>query len=92
MELSGMMELAGKAFAFGDIGPDTAKFLLAWFMVKGTIKGHLSSIEGSLKSITSKIGDLKDSMEKMETAHARRLDNLEIEVKSLKEKDDGKTV
>lgn len=92
MEVSGLMEMAGKAFVFGDIGPDTAKFLLAWFMVKGTIKGHLSSIEGSLKSITSKIGDLKDSMEKMETAYASRLDNLETEVRNLKEKDDGKTV
>ncbi len=92
MEVSGLMEMAGKAFVFGDIGPDTAKFLLAWFMVKGTIKGHFSSVETSLKALTSKIGDLKDSMEKMETAHARRLDNLETEVKSLKENHNGKTV
>lgn len=77
--------MASKAFTVGDIGPDMGKFLLAWFIVKGTIKGHFKAVEDGLTSLTSGVKELKIAVESMELAHTRRLDNLELEVRNLKE-------
>lgn len=84
MEWSQMLELASKGFTAGDIGPDMAKFLLAWFIVKGTIKNHFKAVETGLAALTGVVGDLKNSVEKMELAHSARLDNVESEIKYLK--------
>lgn len=68
------------------IGEKLTTFMVAWYFVRKTIKGHFSAIEKSLEKINDNLGDLKDTMEDLEASHSVRLEALEEDVKSLKER------
>lgn len=66
------------------LGEKITTFMVAWYFVRKTIKGHFSAIETALKNINLSVGELKTAMTNVETAHAARLQKLETEVEDLK--------
>lgn len=67
------------------IGEKLTTFLIAWYFVRKTIKGHFTAIEGSLEKINDNLTDLKDTVSDLEASHNDRLEAVEKDVKQLKE-------
>ena len=74
---------AGEAFK-SDLGQKVFIFLMAWWVVKGTIKGHFEKIETGLNSVAQNVNMLKETMEGIEQSHSVRICKLESVVDQLK--------
>lgn len=66
------------------LGEKITTFMVAWYFVRKTIKGHFTAIEGALSNLNTSISDLRKAMLEVETAHSSRLNRLETEVENLK--------
>ena len=70
-----------------DLGQKIIVFFFAWWMVKGTIKGHLNKIESGLQLVATNVNSLKDSIE----GHNDRIVKVETDIKHLHGKVDSFT-
>ena len=62
-----------------DLGQKILVFLVAWWMVKGTIKRHLEKIEEGLQLVATNVNSLKDSID----GHNARIVKIETDLKKL---------
>jgi hypothetical protein len=58
-------------------------FMIAWWFVKRGMKEHLGKIESGLTAVATNVGELKEAMTKIETAHSTRIGALETGFKQL---------
>lgn len=58
-------------------------FMIIWFVVRRSIRGHFVSIEEGLKEVAHSVNELSCNMLKLETAHAARLEKLETSMISI---------
>jgi hypothetical protein len=72
--------------AKADLSQNLTVFLIAWTMVKRTIKGHFANIESGLKDVAVSVTNLNAAMIKVETNHSSRLKVLEDIVGKLTDK------
>jgi hypothetical protein len=80
--------LKGFSEAFkSDLGQKIFVFLLAWYIVKGTLKSHMNKIESGLQLVATNVNSLKDSIE----GHNDRIVKIETDIKHLNGKVDGLT-
>ena len=79
-----VLKAASDAFK-SDLGQKIFVFLLAWYIVKGTIKKHLEKIESGLQLVASNVNSLKDSIE----GHNDRIVKIETDIKHLNGKVDN---
>lgn len=78
-----VLKTASEAFK-SDLGQKIIVFILAWWIVKGTIKGHLNKIESGLQLVATNVNSLKDSIE----GHNDRIVKIETDIKHLNGKMD----
>jgi hypothetical protein len=67
------------------LGQDIILFFLAWFIVRGTVKGHLEKIERGLQLVADNVNSLRGSIE----GHNDRIVKIETDIKNLNGKVDG---
>ena len=79
-----VLKAASDAFK-SDLGQKIFVYLLAWYMVKGTIKKHLEKIESGLQLVATNVNSLKDSIE----GHNDRIVKIETDIKHLNGKVDN---
>ena len=58
-------------------------FMMAWTVVRRTVKEHFSKIEKALGDVASSVKDLNQAMIRLETNHSVRINNLENNIEIL---------
>lgn len=76
-------EILGEA-ARADLSQKVFLFSLAWFIVRKTINQHLSKIESSLSSLAQSVGQLKESIVRLELNHDNRIVKIEKQIETFR--------